>query len=142
MNQTFQYPILVTQEHIDSFKHVNNEVYIKWLLEAAQAHSSALGFTIEKYLSDGACFVVRRHEIDYLAPAFLGEELILETWVKDMRSTKSTRVYRIKRLRDDKTLIAAETLWVYINMTNGRPIEIPNRVTEVFAPYIQESGEK
>ncbi|MFN3453816.1 MAG: acyl-CoA thioesterase [Pseudobdellovibrio sp.] len=136
MKKIFRYPIKVSQEHIDSLNHVNNEVYIKWLLEAAGANSSSIGFTLDKFLSEEACFVVRRHEVDYLAPAFLDEELTVETWIEQMEATRSTRVYTIKRNKDDKTLIKAKTLWVYINLKNGRPIEIPEHVIESFSPYI------
>lgn len=69
-HKTFTHAIKVSSEHIDILNHVNNEVYIKWLLEAATAHSESLGYSLTKFLADDGCFVVRRHEIDYLAPAF------------------------------------------------------------------------
>ncbi len=134
--KTFTYPILVAQEHIDSLNHVNNEVYIKWLLEVAMAHSSSLGYTMEKFLADGACFVVRRHEIDYLAPAFINENLIVETWLKEVRGTRTSRVYAIRRASDQKILIKAETLWVYINLQTGKPTEIPEELAEAFAAFV------
>jgi len=128
----FSFPLTVQASDIDALKHVNNEVYLRWLLQAASAHSMSLGFTMEKFLSDGACFVVRRHEIEYLASAYLGEELVVETWVKDMEAVRSKRAYRIRRLRDDKILVTAETLWVYINMKTGRPMEIPASMQEAY----------
>jgi acyl-CoA thioester hydrolase len=128
----FSYPLTVQPADIDALRHVNNEVYLKWLLEAAGAHSVSLGFGMEKFLSDGACFVVRRHEIEYLASAYLGEELVVETWVKDMEAVRSKRAYRIRRLKDDKILVTAETLWVYINMKTGRPTEIPASMQEAY----------
>ena len=132
----FTYPIKVAEEHIDSLNHVNNEVYIKWLLEVAMAHSSSLGYTMEKFLSDGSCFVVRRHEIDYLAPAFINEDLIVETWLKEVRGTRTSRVYAIRRASDQKILIKAETLWVYINLQTGKPTEIPEELAEAFAAFV------
>lgn len=128
----FFYPLTVQASDIDALKHVNNEVYLRWLLQAASAHSVSLGYGMEKFLSDGACFVVRRHEIEYLASAYLGEELVVETWVKDMEAVRSKRAYRIRRLRDDKVIVTAETLWVYINMTTGRPTEIPASMQEAY----------
>ncbi len=136
MKPLFSYPITVNEKHIDSLKHVNNEVYLRWLLEAAGAHSTSLGFGMDKFLSDGACFVVRRHEIDYLAPAFLGEELVVETWIHEIKTAKSTRAYRIRRLSDDKILLTAQTLWVYISLATGKPIEIPQYMAETYGKYL------
>ncbi len=136
MKNKFLYPLTVKTEHIDALKHVNNEIYIKWLMEAAGAHSSSLGYSIEKYLFDGACFVVRRHEVDYLAPAFLGEELVVETWVENMQKAKSTRVYNIRRLADQKILIHAKTLWVYVDLITGRPTEISTEIINAFSDFI------
>jgi len=128
----FSYPLTVQPEDIDALKHVNNEVYLRWLLQAASAHSVSLGYGMDKFLSDGACFVVRRHEIEYLASAYMGEELVVETWVKDMEAVRSKRAYRIRRPKDGKVLVTAETLWVYINMKTGRPTEIPASMQEAY----------
>lgn len=105
-------------------------------MQAADAHSSSLGFTVHKFLEDNACFVVRRHEVDYLAPAYLGEELIVDTWITDMKEKKSTRVYNIKRKKDDRVLIRAQTLWVYIDLATGKPIEIPEKIVTPFLDFL------
>lgn len=136
MKQVFSFPIKVGPEHIDSLNHVNNEVYIKWLMQAADAHSSSVGFTLQNFLKDNACFVVRRHEVDYLAPAFLNEELVVETWITDMKEKKSTRVYHIKRKIDGRTLIRAQTLWVYIELAGGKPVEIPKKIIDAFQAFV------
>ena len=133
MSTIFRLPILVKEDDIDQFKHVNNEVYITWLMCAATAHSESLGYSLQKYLDDGAAFVVRRHEIDYLAPVLLGEQLTLETWVPEMLGLKTTREYRMIRSRDQKVVLNAKTLWVYVNLKTGRPQAIPQELLDVFA---------
>ncbi len=135
----FSFPIKVSHQDIDSLKHVNNEIYIKWLMEAANAHSTALGYGIEVFLKNDECFVVRRHEVDYLAPAFLDEDLIVETWVENMKLKASTRVYEIKRARDHKVLVTAKTIWIYIKLSTGKPTEIPPQIVQSFTDYIHES---
>jgi acyl-CoA thioester hydrolase len=130
----FTYPIKVNASHIDRLNHVNNEVYLKWLLEAASAHSTALGYGMERYLKEESVFVVRRHEIEYLMSAYLDEELVVETWIKDIAGARTTRAYRIKRMSDQKTLVTAETLWVYISMKTGKPQEIPPAMARDFLP--------
>lgn len=135
----FFYPIKVSDRDIDSLQHVNNEIYIKWLMEAANAHSTALGYGIEVFVKSDECFVVRRHEVDYLAPAFLGDDVVVETWIENMKLKASTRVYEIKRVRDQKILVTAKTIWIYIKLSTGKPIEIPARIVESFKDYIHET---
>lgn len=128
----FIYPITVNHSHIDSLNHVNNEVYLKWLIEAASAHSDSLGFTMEKFLSMNQCFVVRRHEIDYLAPAFLEQELEVQTWIEDIKGSRSIRSYQIVRKKDGALLMRAQTVWVYISLETGKPLQIPEHVHSIF----------
>ncbi len=128
----FRMPIKVSQNDIDEFKHVNNEVYITWLMQGATKHSDSLGYSLQKFISDGAGFVVRRHEIDYLAPVLLAEELLLETWVSAMEGVKTTREYCIIRTHDQKKVLSAKTFWVYVNLKTGRPTPIPGELIRVF----------
>lgn len=132
MSKAFHHEITVSKEHIDALNHVNNEVYLRWLLQAAGAHSDAVGYDMKKFLEIGESFVVRRHEIDYLASAYLGEKLTVVTWIKEIHSTRAHRQYKIIRERDSKTLIAAETLWVYVDLKTGRPTKIPQEILQAF----------
>lgn len=128
----FSCSLTVTTDHLDALNHVNNEVYLRWLLYAAGAHSSSLGFTMARFLEDGACFVVRRHEIDYLAPAYLNDQITIETWIESIVSTRSKRCYKIIRSTDAKVLVEANTLWVYVDIAKGRPLAIPQIFSEMF----------
>lgn len=136
MGNIFEHHIKVANSEIDELNHVNNEVYLKWLLSAATAHSAALGYSVSKFLEGGGVFVVRRHELEYLRPAYLGEELIIETWLADFEIMKTTRKYRIKRKADGKTILTASTLWVYVDFKSGRPTEIPQSIFETYRPYL------
>ncbi|MEM6993134.1 MAG: acyl-CoA thioesterase, partial [Myxococcota bacterium] len=68
-------------DDIDELGHVSNLVYVRWILEAARAHSDAAGWGHAAYESRGAVWVVRRHEIDYAASAVGGDEIAVTTWV-------------------------------------------------------------
>lgn len=133
MQPSHQYHITVQKEHIDMFNHVNNEVYLKWLIESADSHSTSLGYPLERYIKEGAFFIIRRHEIDYLAPAYLGEKLIVETWVEEMETKRCVRSYKIIREKDSRTIVLGKTLWVYVNLKTGRPIVIPDNIYNLFA---------
>ena len=137
-HRIYEYHLKVVNEHIDDFKHVNNEVYVNWMLSAASAHSESLGYGMKKFLDSGSVFVVRRHELDYLLPAYLGEDLIVETWLSNFENVKCIREYQIKRKIDGKVIFKAKTLWVYINLKSGRPMTIPDSIIDTYRSYLAE----
>jgi acyl-CoA thioester hydrolase len=80
MAERFAIPIHPTPEDIDELGHVSNLVYLHWVADVAMAHSRARGWDMPAYRALGAVWMVRRHEIDYIAQVTLGQELRAETW--------------------------------------------------------------
>lgn len=115
---------------IDELDHVSNQVYLAWILEAAVAHSDAVGYDRAKYDDLGLAFVVRRHEVDYLKPALLGDRIEITTWVESWSSVTSLRQTRI--CRDGVLLARGVTTWVLINRKNGRPKRVPSAMVTDF----------
>lgn len=138
MKPVFSYSFTVGPEHIDSLQHVNNQVYLSWIMQAGEKHSQSLGYGVAVFVKNQASFVVRKHELNYLLPAHLGDELVIETWLTSMKAAQSTRAYRIKRKSDDRVLFVAETLWVYIDLKTGRPIEIPAEMRENYGRFLHD----
>ena len=95
MKKIFVYRPEVKDADIDNLGHVNNEVYLRWLIEAAVAHSGFVGYTLEKFLEMQSAFVVRRHELDYLLPTFKKDRLRIETWTDPMDGSRALRHYEI-----------------------------------------------
>lgn len=124
--------ITVEADQIDANRHVNNLVYLRWMLEVAIEHSGLQGWPPERYLESGSGWVVRSHHIEYLRPAFLGDALALATWVVDMRRQASTRRYLFFRPSDRRPVATAETLWVFVDGGSGRPTTIPEAVAGAF----------
>ena len=115
---------------IDGLGHVSNLVYLRWVLDAALAHSTAKGLDEAAYKARGQGWVVRRHEIDYLRAAFEGDDLAVETRVASIAAASSTRKTRI--LRNGEVLARAATSWAYVDFRTGRPIRIPEEVKSLF----------
>ena len=115
---------------IDGLGHVSNLVYLRWVLEAALAHSTAKGLDEAAYKARGQGWVVRRHEIDYLRAAFAADDLVVETRVASVAAASSTRRTRI--LRGGELLARATTSWAYVDFRTGRPIRIPEEVKSLF----------
>ena len=128
---TFEYPHRVISEEIDELNHAGNYHYIKWMQHAAVAHSSANGWPAARYREAGSGWVVRSHQITYLKPAFEGDELVVRTWVTNMRPATSLRVYEIRNGKGD-LLATAETDWAFINYARQLPTRIPREVASCF----------
>jgi len=124
------HPVTAAESDIDDLDHVSNVVYVRWLQEAAAAHSGSVGWDLAAYKEEGAVFVVRRHEIDYVAAATCGDALVVETWVEWFRPASSLRCYEIRD--GDRVLVRAKTWWAFINVDTGRPVRIPERISAAF----------
>ena len=121
----YRHAVEVRAEDIDELGHASNLVYLRWVLEAALAHSTSLGLDQAAYLSRREVWVVRSHEIHYLRPALAGERLEVETRVASMAAANSIRRTRIVRASDGAELCRATTDWAFLDLARGRPRRIP-----------------
>ena len=126
----FEMTVPVRTGDIDEQNHVNNTVYLRWVQDVAVAHWRAIASSDAQETID---WVVLRHEIDYKAPATLGDEIVLRTWVGKATRLTFERFTEIRRKRDRHLLSTARTLWCPINTQTGRPVRIPAEVRAQFS---------
>ena len=126
----FVHEVEVVEADIDNLGHASNLVYLRWVQEAALAHSTALGFPETAYLERRQAWVVRKHEIEYLRPAVLGDRLRIETRVASMKVANSARKTEV--FRGEELLCRAETDWVYVDLARARPVRIPEDLRAAF----------
>lgn len=132
ISPTFTQRLMAQASEIDELGHVSNVVVVRWIQDVAVAHSSAVGWDYEAYRRHGAVFVVRRHEVDYLRPAFAGDEVVLETWIESFHAASTVRCTRIARGTDGAELATARTQWVLVSTDSGRPRRIPPVIASAF----------
>ena len=128
----YRHLVEVRPEDIDELGHAGNLVYLRWVLEAALAHSTAVGLDQAAYLARREVWVVRSHEIRYLRPALVGERLSVETRVASMAAANSIRRTRILRASDSCELCLATTDWAFLDLARGRPRRIPDDIRSRF----------
>jgi len=131
MTAIHEYSHTVAASDIDQLGHAGNYHYVRWMQEAAVSHSTANGWPPERYDELGAGWVVRSHKITYLRPAFEGDRLVISTWVANMRSATSLRMYEIRNLAGE-LLATAETDWAFVNYQRQKPVRIPGEVAQCF----------
>jgi acyl-CoA thioester hydrolase len=126
VSQPFFESVTVQSNDIDEFGHTNNVVYLAWLERVAWAHSRSLGLGMEDYRRLGCGCVARKHELEYLAPTFAGEQLQIGTWIHENDGRLSMwRAYQIVRPADGKTVLRGRTHWVCVDLSSGRPRRMP-----------------
>jgi acyl-CoA thioester hydrolase len=126
----FEFTLTARPEHIDVLGHVNNAVWVQWMEQVAVAHWDSVADPVHK---DAYFWVVVRHEIDYLRPAFEGDRIIARTWVGE--APKGARFDRHMEVaaEDGKVCVRARSWWAIIDKAAGRPIRVP---PEVVAPFL------
>ena len=125
----FEIPITVEASHIDDLGHVNNVVYLQWVQEVAKSHWHAMA-NAEDIKNLG--WVVTRHEMEYRAAGFLGDELVARTWIGETTPLSCERFVEIRRSSDDRVLMRARSIWIPVERTTGPPTRIG---PQVLAPF-------
>jgi acyl-CoA thioester hydrolase len=137
----YSYIFTVPPAAIDENGHVNNVQYVQWMQDVAVRHYEAIG-GIPPTQALGATWVVRSHLIEYLLPAFAGDEIEIRTWVVNLRRVRSLRRYEFIRQADGKMLVKGETDWVFVDAKTGRPLGIPEKVARIFSLLPSDTAAK
>jgi acyl-CoA thioester hydrolase len=138
MSQSLDSAFVYTQEleiqpqHCDVQNHLNNVVYVQWVQDVAIAAYRSKGYSRAMDEGKNIIWFVRRHEIDYLAPAFVGETIRAATWVE--RGTLSTffRQTEFTREVDQQLVCRSLTEWCYFDANRNRPAKIPSDIKAAF----------
>jgi acyl-CoA thioester hydrolase len=126
----FEMIVAVQPDDIDEQNHVNNTVYLRWVQDVATAHWRTVA---SPQAQETIGWVVLRHEIDYNAPATLGDEIVLRTWVGKATRLTFERFTEIRRNRDGRLLSEARTLWCPINAQTSRAVRVSAEVRAQFS---------
>jgi acyl-CoA thioester hydrolase len=128
ISSTYSKIFIIPLSAIDENGHVNNVAYVQWMQEIAVEHYETIGGITAQ--GNDATWVVREHKIEYLLPAYAGEEIEIKTWVENIRRVRSLRKYEFVRRSDGRVLVNGETDWVFVDTKTGRPLPIPEKVSQ------------
>lgn len=129
----FVHTVAVEGRHIDDFQHTNNVVYLGWMAATAWEHSKTLGLDFSAYAKLNRGMVVRHHELDYLAPSHLGDEVLCATWItgNDGR-LRLRRRFQFVRASTGTTLLRGLSDFVCINIETGKPTRMPEEFVTTY----------
>ncbi|MBO0349395.1 acyl-CoA thioesterase [Phormidium pseudopriestleyi FRX01] len=133
--EKFVTDIRVRHYEMDALGHVNNAIYQHYLEDVGIQHSEHLGFSLNRYRELGGYFIMRRVTIDYLRPAVAGDILAITTWLENLRGTRVTRHYEIRKKGESDLVVTAEVLWVWVDAVMMRPKAIPKEFITAYEEY-------
>ena len=120
---THSLPLRVYYEDTDAAGIVYYANYLKFIERARTEMMRLYGVEHEKARqSGGTAFIVRRCEIEYVAPARLDDELVVETRIKELGG--ATILLSQDVLRDGAMLVRTTVLVACIGV-QGRPVRLP-----------------
>jgi acyl-CoA thioester hydrolase len=126
----------VMWQEIDPAGHVNNAQYLAYISDCGFEVAEAYGWPADRMQAAGFGILVRRHHIEYLEPALLGDELEVATWAYNMRRATASRVYTITRMADGGAVARADVFYAWVNLKTGLPGRIPEDFRADFAANI------
>jgi len=137
----FTMTITVRPEDTDRLGHANNVVYVRWLEEVSWQHIDTLGMTWALHEETGKAMAITRTELDYLASANAGDELVLGTWLTDWDGRfRSARQFQLIRPADGKTLLRALSTHACVDMKSQRPARAPKAFAEILGGALVAGG--
>jgi acyl-CoA thioester hydrolase len=125
----YEQELTVTKAHIDGLHHVNNIEYVKWVQDIAEAHWDLK--TSHEIRQNHYWFMISHH-ITYKGEAFLGDSILLKTFILESKGAKSTRIVEIYNKKTNKLLAISETIWCFMSHEAHRPTRIPKAIVDLF----------
>lgn len=110
----------VVWRDLDAYAHVNNAVYATYLENARLAFVAAL---IQEANADFQ-IILAEHTIRYRSPAHLGERLIIETAVREVRNSSFVMLATITVASTGRLVAESEAVLVHFDYAGGRPIPV------------------
>lgn len=125
--QLFDQKIIVDKNHLDFNNHVNNLVYMQWALNISRAHWLS---AIDEKIDATYFWMVRSHHVEYKKQAFLGDELLVKTYVHGYRGPFSDRIVQI--YKEDELLVEVKSNWCLIERATQKLKRVPEEIQTLF----------
>lgn len=140
MPAIYQTTLRVRHYECDTYGHVNNANYLRYMEQAAIEASASLGYDDDRYRELGTLWLIRETDIEYLRPLTARDSVTISTWVGDFRRVRSRRFYEFRHAETGELVAKANTDWVYLDRASGRPVSVPDAMIAAFAPDQTEAA--
>ena len=127
-----RFPVRVRFNELDPYGHVNHPVYLTYCEAARIQLLDDIGWDMFMLEEQGYRIVVVDMEIRFLRSAELGEELVVETELVEVKRVGSR--WR-QRIIGDGAVYVELALGAAVTDRGGRPVRIPDGFAKALEPY-------
>jgi len=132
LSLTFHWPVRVYWEDTDAGGVVYYANYLKFMERARSEWLRSFGFEQDVLRDEaGVVFVVRRVEIDYLAPARFNDQI--DVAVSLHEAGRASFVVRQELLRGETRLAEAVVTLACVDAAQFKPVKIPAPILQALA---------
>jgi acyl-CoA thioester hydrolase len=113
---------------LDSYRHLNNGVYLGWFEQGRLDWLRSLGFSYDGFADRQQWIVVARTEVDFRSAVNLDDEIELSTELVALGKSSVRFRQQMRRLREGRpeAAPACEALTVMVFSADGHSIPIPD----------------
>jgi acyl-CoA thioester hydrolase len=129
-------PIAVRFYELDPYRHVNHSVYIQYFETGRIDLFKEMGWSLTQMADLGTQIVVVSIETRFMAPGVENDELIVESWVEDVKRVSMRFGQRITRGDD---VLATQTVHGACTSLAGRPKRIPDELLSGLSEFKRSS---
>ena len=124
-----RFPIGIDPVDIDFMGHVNNASYLKWVQDAVVDHWRAVApaEAVAQHL-----WVALKHEITYLKPTFLGDDVIATVLLEKVQGARA--FYDTVIRRGEEVLAEVKSSWCCLDAATLRPARVARDIVQRFFP--------
>ena len=126
-------PIKVRFYELDPYRHLNHSVYIQYFEVGRIDLFGAFGWSLGHMEDLGTMIVVTDIETRFLVPGLEGDELVVETWVEEIKRVSTLFGQRI--VRGDE-ILATQRVRGACTTLSGRPTRFPEELLQGMKEYL------
>jgi acyl-CoA thioester hydrolase len=123
----FRHPVAIQPADIDHMGHVNNAVYLKWVQEAVIDYWRSVA---PPDAVAGHLWVALKHEITYLKPTFLQDNVVAEVIAERMEGARAMFTTIVRR--GEEVLSEIKSSWCCLDAASLRPARLAHDIVGRF----------
>ncbi len=127
-------PVRVRYAETDAQGVVYYANYFVWFEVGRITYLRTAGFDYAQMERDGFGFVIVEAYCRYLAPAHFNEELLVRTWIAEIKHRSFAFVYEVVNQATGQLLATGRTVQVVIDR-QGKPKEIPAALRQMLMSF-------
>jgi acyl-CoA thioester hydrolase/thioesterase-3 len=126
MKTKFDTEIMVRPSEIDINGHVHQSVYLDYILFARYDQMRrCYKMSMEQFFKMGYSWATRCAHLEFQRPVFLGETIIVRTWVEEIKQKSVKVCFQILRKETEQVAAEGYGIYVLVNKKTGKPEAIP-----------------